>query len=161
MNRACRGLVLLPIAMALGWMSGCGGSGAGLVPVSGTIKLDGQPLGQAQILFVPIAATTADAELASVQSAGVTDAQGKYQLLTLDHGPGAVPGKHKVEVTMPKGAGGADPKAAQYENVLEDMSTKAQAALDRIPARYNRNSELTFDVPAEGTDQANFDLLTK
>jgi hypothetical protein len=27
-----------------------------------------------------------------------------------------------------------------------------------VPAKYNRNSELTFDVPSGGTDQANFSL---
>jgi hypothetical protein len=29
---------------------------------------------------------------------------------------------------------------------------------DKVPQRYNTGTELTFDVPPSGTDQANFDL---
>jgi hypothetical protein len=30
-----------------------------------------------------------------------------------------------------------------------------------VPARYNYRSDVTFDVPAEGTDKADFSITTK
>jgi hypothetical protein len=31
---------------------------------------------------------------------------------------------------------------------------------DKVPSRYNLGTELEFNVPPEGTDQANFDLTS-
>ena len=58
--------------------------------------------------------------------------------------PGAVVGKHRVEVTP--------------RNTDDDFDRKGKGAVTGVPARYNRNSELTFEFPSGGTDKADFAL---
>jgi hypothetical protein len=79
------GGVLLLAAVAV--VSGCGG-GPSLAEVTGTVKVNGQPLDKIQVEFWP----TGDGP----KSVGVTDAQGRYTLMTDGKHEGAVVGKHKV-----------------------------------------------------------------
>jgi hypothetical protein len=139
----CAVLVAL-VAMCL---SGCGSSeGYSLVPVSGTITLDGQPLAGASISFQRAGG---DATVGP-GSGGVTDASGKYELKTAeaDSRSGAVVGMHVVRIT-----GVQDQRAA-------DDDTARPMAKDPVPPRY-RDPGLTFEVPADGTDQANFELTSR
>lgn len=134
-------------AILLLWLSGCGSSdGFTLVPVSGTITLDGQPLAGATVSFQPAGSQTAPGP----GSGAVTDASGKYTLKTAEaiSRPGAVVGAHTVRFT-----GVQDQRAA-------DDDTQRPPALDPVPARY-RDPGLTFDVPAGGTDQADFELTSR
>lgn len=120
---------------------GCGESG---VPVSGKVTLDKKPLAGATVTFTPI---SAKGQNAGTSSTGKTNDQGEYSLnFVTGNGKGAVVGKHKVSISAIGGdneeAAGANPKPR----------------VDRVPAEYNINSGLTFDVPAGGTTSANFDI---
>jgi len=78
-------------------------------------------------------------------SYGKTDAQGRYTLRTVaGDKSGAVVGKHRVTISLSK----------------PDPNNPEGAAKDLIPAKYNLKSDLTFEVPAGGTDKADF-ALTK
>lgn len=124
-------------------LSGCGSSeGYSLVPVSGTITLDGQPLADATVSFQPTGGATL-----GPGSAAVTDSSGKFELKTseADSRSGAVVGSHQVQIT-----GIQDTRDASDDTVKP-------AAKDPVPQRY-RDPGLTFDVPADGTDKANFEL---
>jgi len=80
-------------------------------------------------------------------SSGVTDPSGKYTLKTTDTDrPGAVVAKHSVVINI-------KPESSEL-----DIPRPPQKGL---PAKYNRNSELQFDVQPGGTDKANFDLRSK
>lgn len=116
-----------------------------MVPVSGTITLDGQPLAGANITFQPTGGEKAGS--AGPGSGAVTDAAGKYVLKTAEAKPcpGAVVGKHTVRIT-----GAQDQRAA-------DDDTQRPPAKDPVPAHY-RDGSLTFEVPAAGTDKADFAL---
>lgn len=127
------------IALAASLLVGCGG-GPAVVPVSGVVTLDGEPLPEAAVTFQPTAQSGA-----SDGSYGKTDAQGRYALkLVTNDSEGAVLGKHRVMISLVKPS--------------TDDSPSMETGL---PTRYNSQSELTFDVPAGGSDAANFDLESK
>jgi hypothetical protein len=78
-------------------LAGCGDSGPEMAPVSGIVTVDGQPVANAAVMFVP--------EAGGRPATGLTDAEGKFSLETLKPGDGALVGKHKVTVTGVKTTG--------------------------------------------------------
>jgi hypothetical protein len=140
----CGGLLLMLAVLCL---SGCGSSdGYTLVPVSGTITLDGKPLAGASVSFQRTGGDTT----VGPGSGAVTDASGKYELKTAEANSqmGAVVGQHVVRIT-----GVQDQRAA-------DDDTAHPMAKDPVPPRY-RDRGLNFDVPKDGTDKANFELTSQ
>lgn len=116
---------------------GCGGSdGPELVPVSGKVFLDGQPVAGALIRFVP-----ADGP----SSGGETNEQGEFSLIGPGSQPGAIVGTHTVTVGCPYNPGqGSSP----------DGSTEApsEGAGCSLPLKYSdvSTSEVSATVPEEG-----------
>lgn len=97
--------------VVLASVAGCGGGDeetppvAGVVPVSGTVLLDGKPLEGASVLFIP--APGGPVDRAPVGASGVTGADGKYALTCGPESPGALPGAYRVVVSkfvMPDGS---------------------------------------------------------
>jgi hypothetical protein len=134
-------LLSLPPLLLL--LAGCGGPYKA-APVSGRVTVNGKPLANAAVLFQPVA--TAGNNEPGPGSAGTTDADGRYTLSLVGKGSkGAVVGKHKVQITM----------MAQETDPSDDRPQRVK----RLPAGYSgRNTKLEYDVPAGGTDAANFDL---
>ncbi len=125
-------------------LAGCG-SRFPTAPVSGVVRLEGEPLAEARIAFEPLA--PADSLEAGPGSYATTDSQGRYTLETLDGRPGAVIGRHRVSIstaiTPPRGPGGEDLPATR----------------EKVPQRYRgAGTELEWEVTEEGTDSANFEL---
>ena len=116
-------------------LAGCGG-GAQYVAVSGVVKLDGKPHRNAMVMFQPMAST--ENPNPGRGSSGRTDDNGRFTLKTFEGQRGAVIGKHRVRIM-----------------------SMVKAAADPIPAEWNQASNKEFDVPTGGTDQANFDIVTK
>jgi hypothetical protein len=117
---------------------------AKVVPVSGVVTLDGKPLASAHIAFLPEDVNSKSA----IGSYGVTDTSGAYALKSFDNDqPGAFVGKYRVEI---------EPKTES-----DDRDPKLRPPPKTLPAKYNRNTELRFDVNVGGTDKANFDLTSK
>jgi hypothetical protein len=124
--------------------AGCGGRGAyRLAPVSGKVTLNGRPLADATVEFVPAAGAPADAPLPS--SVGTTGEDGRYSLVLADRDktPGGVVGKHRVIITL-GGQGGAKEGRPTFHR--------------QLPERYNRKTELGCVVPEDGREDANFEL---
>ena len=144
---------LLPAALAA--LGGCGG-GAGYAPVSGHVKFNGKPAANVMVTFQPLA-KAAGGDAGGVGSFATTDADGRYELEVMSEKPqkGALVGKHRVRIATPppKGDGGAADSDAAAET-----GKKKKGFADPIPARYNVESTLDFDVPSGGTDKADFDL---
>jgi hypothetical protein len=131
-------LIFLGLVMAA---CGCGG-GPRTVPVSGQVKLNGQPLADAQVIFRPDSKEL----YPGPPSYGKTDAQGRFILRTADGHDGAVVGPHKVRISVPVKAPGAGADAP---------------AANKLPAKYSgENTVLTFKVPEGGTKDADFLDLT-
>lgn len=136
--------LILVIAMLI---TGCGGESYELVPVSGTVTLDDEPLAGATVQFQPIGGESGDP---GPGSAGRTNAEGRFELetQTSPRQSGAVAGMHRVRIY-----------SFSPETPLEgDVDT--QRPVERVPERYNYRSSLTFPVPEGGTDEADFDLTT-
>jgi len=153
--RACWSVCGVPAGRAVCWtvalaltaigLVGCGSEGFELVPVSGTVTLDGQPLAGASVSFQP----TGGGATPGPGSSAVTDASGKFQLKTSEatQRTGAVAGSHAVRIS-----------AAQDQRDASD-DTQHPPAKDPVPAQYREG--VPFTVPAGGTDKADFDLKSK
>lgn len=126
-------------------LGGCGGSDYKVVPVSGLVTKDGSPLPSVVVTFQPVAGS--GGVQAGVGSSAVTDSQGRYalKLATAEQSPGAVVGRHRVTF------------AAQQAERSPSDDTAAPPAAEIVPVHYQLNP-LEFEVPAEGTDKADFTL---
>jgi len=84
----------LGMALLVPFVLGCGGSKPySIVPVEGTLMMDGKPIDKIAVRFVPIEQ--------GPESTGISDAQGHFVLHTTETKPedGAVIGQHKVLLT--------------------------------------------------------------
>jgi hypothetical protein len=123
-------------------LAGCGSDPYRVAPVSGTVTLNGKPLANTSVTFAPLA--VAGAMEPGPSSAGTTDADGRYTLTLIGKdGRGAVVGKHKVRISI-----------REESDVSNDNPVKVQ----QLPMKYNAQTTLEFDVPADGSDKADFDL---
>lgn len=118
--------------------------------------MDGQPLANATVNFVNEQLT----------ATGMTDDEGRFTL-----GGGAVPGTNTVVIS--KWSGNMDMYATEDGGVdMEQLAAAGMAApgakaqdapKQLVPAAYSdpAKTSLTFDVPSDGSDVANFELLSK
>ena len=123
--------------------SGCRQSPDGVVPVSGRVTLNGQPLAGATITFQPVVDGPSLPTVAG--SVGHSDAEGNFTMrLTDPDAPGAAVGKHVVTITT-----ATDPQR-------DDALPRGEI----VPIAW-RNGSQTFEVPPAGTSKADFQLSTK
>ena len=117
---------------------GCG-AGAG-ASVSGKVTLDGAPLDDATITFVPTAG-------GQRQAAWTTVKGGQYSIAAKD---GLGTGQFRVEIRALRPTG-------EKANPNEPTMVPAKEAL---PSKYNSKSELTVEIKP-GTNTADFDLKSR
>lgn len=122
-------------------LAGCGTRGPKLGMVAGKVTMDGQPLPEVIVTFVPAEG--------GVSSSGLTNQDGVY-LLSCSLGQGAVVGQHRVYVQ-------SKPPNAPGDSLVPDeddpsyrpdpyASVRAPVFEEKLPARYNTNSELVREV---------------
>jgi hypothetical protein len=141
---------VITLALVGATAAGCGDSKSySVAPVSGIVTLDGKPLPQAEITFLPVGG--ADNPTPGPGSAGKADADGRYELETINQESGAVVGMHKVQIRTPR----------QQPPGNNDSGSAAPPHKEIIPARYNDETTLTFEVPEDGTTEANFPLESR
>jgi hypothetical protein len=124
MRMALRGAALLLILAAAAAAAGCG-SQAPVVPVEGTLKMNGKALANVQVDFLP--------EAAGPRSSGVTDSKGHYSLTCADGRPGAVVGAHRVVAVDLAVYGDKPIPRGREDEVLQKPS--------RLPAGYGEVSK--------------------
>lgn len=130
-------LVVLPVALA-----GCGQGDASRAAISGEVTLDGQPLEQGSILFVPI-----DGAKGSVSGGPIEN--GRYQL---PRAKGAAVGWNRVEIRSPRNTG----KKIQYA----PGTAPSMEVVQMVARRFNTESSLKAEVKPE-QNTANFDVASK
>lgn len=136
MSRIITGVALLLT------LAGCGGGGLDDTPdlgtVTGKVTLDGSPLADATLTFSPSEGG---------RSAGAeTDSGGNYELMySLTHA-GATPGEYDVSIST--------------ESTKSDADGNDVTIPEKLPAKYNDNSELKKTVTA-GSNEINFALDSK
>ena len=145
------------VILMLSLSTGCG-SGYTFAPVSGKVTIDGQPGANCHVEFEPIG--SADKPYSGPGSIGITDAQGVFTLKSVpDERDGAIVGKHRVRILVREGEPGGGTQEENPDQMLKDALARAKgrgkAAFKPLPAKHNIQTELTFDVPKEGTDKAN------
>jgi len=124
------------------WLAGCSSIPPDVVPVGGRVTQGGKPLAGATVTFQPVRTGSEDAVGVS-GSAGRTDVEGRFSLRLIEPDvPGATIGRHVVTITSA---------------TVVERDDAARPTGERVPARWRDGSQ-TFEVPAGGTDQANFDL---
>ena len=139
-------------ALALCWLTGCD-SGPKLVPVTGTVTLDGKPLAHKSLMFMPEEGTPGNGGGANTQK------DGTYSLIAsipggLTDEAGAPPGRYKVIVFEP-----TIPITEDLEVQGDDPSVLTPAISPdfgqrkrEIPAIYAKQetTPLTIEVPESG-----------
>jgi hypothetical protein len=127
---------------------GCG-YGRKVAPVSGVVTLNGKPIADVAVTFEPI--VPEGQSIAGLSAFGVTGADGRYSLkLYGTETRGATVGKNRVKFT-----GFTAPT-----DMSEEALNKAARSKVNIPIRYWGDSKIECDVPAGGTDKADFQLTS-
>jgi hypothetical protein len=126
------------------FISGCGPQGRPTVktaPVSGVIKMDGQPLVGAQVNFL-------NSDYAGVSE---TDSSGRFEMT-------AQPGSNKVFVVKYQGTGGTFDAT-----MIGGGDTAGSGPKQLVPPKFSDPSktELTFNVSDAGNSDANFEITSK
>lgn len=126
---------------------GCGGPGYELVPVSGCITLDGKPMPGLHVTFQPKSSGKEHSNPGPGSVGGPTDADGRFSLRTVGAGiKGAVAGLHGVVIVV---------ASKDDEEELDDSPLAPHKTL--LP-NCCLDGSLTFTVPEQGTDAADFEL---
>src|SRR5687768_5348489 len=86
-----RPLILPVLLLATPLLCGCGSRG-GLASVRGEVTYRGQPVAGATVVFMRAAPGL-------LPASGMTDASGRYELMTTAPGDGVQPGKYLVTIT--------------------------------------------------------------
>jgi len=130
------GICLLTIGLPLA-LSGCGDARPS---VTGKVTLDGSPLPDAIISFMPESEEGAP-------SFGRTDGQGNYTLQESQEAGGAAVGKYTVRITT-------------YRDGQPEVDPPIPRVPEKVPPRYNLDTELTEEVKP-GENVFNFPLTSK
>jgi hypothetical protein len=133
-------ILVIALVAVLASQAGCAG-GPAFGELNGEVTLDGVPLQEGVIHFSPLDGSTATASALIVE--------GRFQLRV----PVAT---HRVKISAPK-----LPKGFKSSKDLKRGTVdEGEALAELIPPRYNRDSQLTFEVK-RGSQSAPFHLSSK
>ena len=128
---------------------------SGLVPVSGVLTHEGNPVEGATIIFGPAPGSPAENKAASA----TTDALGQFTLMTLLPNDGVHPGTYQVAVSKTELTGGdivagSDPKKPKFHD---------QKRIDYLPPKYREaeTSGIEITIPPKGTKTIEINLEGK
>ena len=131
-------------------LAGC--TGTRTSPVEGVVLLDGKPVADASIQFVP-QGTGRDAT-------GQTDKNGAFKMSTYVPDDGVVAGSYKVVIAPPLGT--PDPKQyASAEDAMNAASSAPPPKASTFPQKYTRvdQTQLKQEVPVSG--KLTFEMTSK
>jgi hypothetical protein len=131
--RFLRGFSFSLLAVALPIMAGCGGGGPAEYRVTGRVTLDGQPVEQGEITFLP-------ADMQGTPYAGQIS-NGSFECRVTE-------GPKRVEITATRES--PTPAADGLPNYVS-----------YIPAAYNSQSTLTAEIKPSGDNTLTFDLKSQ
>lgn len=151
MSKSRLGLVLCALLAA-----GCGGEGGpALVPVEGTVTMDGKPYANANVSFIPDASNSA-----VTSGSAITADDGSYKARYLSR-YGLAPGKYKVTIQKLEVAGDTstipkemldDPEQLRLSGVTKEM----------MPPSYSDPDKTTLNIEvADGAGPYPFELDSK
>jgi hypothetical protein len=132
-----------PLAVA-GAVTGCNDKGLNLASVEGVVTLDGTPVSDAGLVFMP-----ADPSRGPPAS-GATDAEGKFTLMTANQA-GAIIGEHRVAISK-----------TEATAIPQQRGLPLYRIKDFVPAKYGNvdTSGLTATVK-DDDNSLRFELSSK
>jgi len=131
----------LSVAFLILTLTGCGGKGdPSHVSMSGTVTLNGEPLADAQVTFIP----TGDTQ--GIGAGAWTGPDGRYQLIDRRGQPGTQPGTYKVTISKRLMPDGSEIPADDKKPPIESP------ARESLPPNYSDSArtELQAVVPEQG-----------
>lgn len=155
-----RGCLLTMVAVL---SAGCGSSGPALYPVTGTLTKGGQPVAGATVTFNPVEP--------GPSSAGRTNDEGKFVLLSQTGKAGAIAGVHKVIVQAAPAvntSGDFDMSNPAFQEAMMKQRSSANDPKNKgqikeegaaaLPAEYGdpQSTPLEYTVQASAND---FDIV--
>ncbi|WDQ16210.1 carboxypeptidase-like regulatory domain-containing protein [Rhodopirellula sp. P2] len=146
------------LALTLATSTGCGSSdnadyaSIGLVPITGTVTLDGQPLEGAVVMFEAPDTTF---------SYGTTNADGNYEIKFNSEVMGVPPGDKIVRISTTASTGEVDTEGADDDDddaAARRKKKKKRNPNEQVPEAYNEDSQLQATV---SDSQTVFDFALK
>jgi len=129
-------------------MSGCGSEQLPGEPVVGNVSVDGNPIVDGRIWFLP----TSRENESRIASAAIVE--GAYEI---DSGLGPVPGRHVVRIEA------YDRSKEQQEVFDEDtgetVTKNVEMVEQLLPAQFNRSTQLDAEIKS-GENKLDFNLAT-
>jgi hypothetical protein len=141
-------VIAIPLLVMLAL--GCGGqTGPTRVAVQGEVLLDGIPLSQGMIRFIPEVGVEGPATAAKIEN-------GQFSLRRSE---GPVVGLHRVEI---EATGYHDFAIDDEQAFAEAFQRQPRSPLGQnpVPAAYNERSELTAEIVEPGPRELRFELST-
>lgn len=135
------------VCLAFVALAGCGSSNEfPRAAVRGMVLLDGEPLPEGIIRFVPTGATKGPKSFAEI----------RVGMFKVDEQYGPIVGTHRIEIISTDDGGFPDDDEEAFKRMQEQGITK----IDKItvPAAYNKRSQLTESVSPEGPNDFKFEL---
>lgn len=150
----CCSLLALPIVAGCSTAPAVDYGSLGLVDVTGTVTLDGQPLEYAVITF--------EDPTTSQYSYGLTDAEGKYTMQLDSDQNGVMPGSKVVRISTTRKILGLNSMEEGGEEAESDGPGERRKSADEelVPEQYNSQSTLTAEV-SSSQSTFDFDLMSK
>ena len=147
-DRICRSRAAGLCVLLAGALCGCGGTDSELprAAVRGTVQLDGAPLDEGVVRFVPDQGTRGP-------KTSVPVADGRFEVPD-EFGP--IVGTHRVEIESTDDGG----YARDDEQAIARLMTQGRRRVHvvTVPLIYNTRSRLTAEVAAEGPNEFDFTL---
>jgi hypothetical protein len=135
------GGVMATMVLSLAILAGCGGEKQPQrFALEGTVTLDGEPLTEGNIRFLPAPETDGG-------MVGAKISEGRF---VIPAEKGAVPGKYRVEIGASRKTGRKVPNPMSQQLVDEFVQF--------LPERYNLQSTLTTEVTVAGPNRFEFAL---
>ncbi|HCO26913.1 MAG: hypothetical protein CME31_02095 [Gimesia sp.] len=131
-------------------LSGCGASKQEFsrAAVSGIVKLDGDPLSEGVIRFIPQGENKGPKASATIHNG----------IFSIDENFGPVTGTNRIEIDSTDDGG----YAPDDELAIEKLKASGikQIKVVKVPPQYNRRSTLTKTITAEGKNDLVFELTS-
>ncbi len=134
---------MISTSLFLSLFAGCGDAVPKTIPVTGLVTIDGSPLQQGTVIFMPVESSD---DGPSRIATGVVQSDGTFSLSTFANGDGAIIGEYQVAID------------ARGPISTENFGEEAASA---VPSRYASpaTSGLTVSVTHE-MNACNFELLS-
>jgi len=139
-----KGLLAVASTYCLFSALGCSGKDYSVAPVSGVVTLNGKPLPNAAVQFLPTGKGNPGPPSSSIMN---TDDDGRFELQFPDQTKGAVVGKCQVLVST-----------RRVLSKPNDPDTTEEISPELFPDAY-KTSPYVFEVPRGGTKDAKIDLV--